>query len=133
MSIRNLELFLKPSSVALIGASTRPHSVGAVILKNILEAGFQGDVFLVNPKHRTMVGLPTYPNVASLPKSPDLAVIAIPPDSVPGVVAEVGACGTKAAVVITAGLGEGGLQERSGTPPCYAERCAALFPQDRRS
>lgn len=110
MSIRNLEFFVKPSSVALIGASTRPHSVGAVILKNILEAGFQGDVFLVNPKHRTMGGLPTYPNVASLPKSPDLAVIAIPPDSVPEVIAEAGACGTKAAVVITAGLGEGGLQ-----------------------
>ncbi len=110
MSIRNLELFLKPSSVALIGASTRPRSVGAVILKNILAAGFQGDVFLVNPKHRTMDGLPVYPNVASLPKSPDLAVIAIPPDSVPEVIAEVGACGTKAAVVITAGLEEGGLQ-----------------------
>ena len=110
MSIRNLELFLKPSSVALIGASTRPNSVGAVILKNILAAGFKGDVFLVNPKHRTMNGLTTYPNVASLPKSPDLAVIAIPPESVPEVIAEVGACGTKAAVVITAGLGEGGLQ-----------------------
>lgn len=110
MSIRNLEYLLKPSSVALIGASARPRSVGAVILKNILEAGFQGELFLVNPKRRTVQGLPTYPDVASLPKSPSLAVIAVPPDSVPAVAAAVGARGTKVAVVITAGLGEGGLQ-----------------------
>ncbi len=110
MSIRNLQFILKPSSIALIGASERPGSVGAVILNNILEAGFRGDVFLVNPNHRTIKGLPCHPDVAALPKSPDLAVIAIPPDFVPGVVEKVGARGTKAAVVITAGLGEGGMR-----------------------
>lgn len=110
MSIRNLEFLMKPSSVALIGASARPGSVGAVILKNILGAGFQGEVFLVNPRRRNLEGLPVYPSVASLPKSPDMAVIAIPPDSVPEAIAEVGACGAKVAVVISAGMGEGGLQ-----------------------
>ncbi|SPF35302.1 CoA-binding domain protein [Syntrophobacter sp. SbD1] len=110
MSIKNLEFLLKPSSVALIGASTRPHSVGAVILKNLVGSGFKGDIFLVNPRHRTMEGLPVYPSAASLPKPPDLAVIAVPPDSVPAVTAEVGARGAKAAVVITVGLGEGGSQ-----------------------
>ncbi|MHC1725931.1 MAG: acetate--CoA ligase family protein [Syntrophobacteraceae bacterium] len=101
---------MKPSSVALIGASARPGSVGAVILKNILGAGFHGEIFLVNPKHRSLEGLPVYPGIASLPVSPDMAVIAVPPDSVPEVVADAGACGAKVAVVITAGMGEGGLQ-----------------------
>jgi acetyltransferase len=110
MSVRNLEYLLKPSSVALIGASARPNSVGAVILRNIFEAGFRGDIFLVNPKYETIGGLTAYPNVRSLPKAPDLVVIAVPPESVPEVMAEVGLCGSKVALVITAGLGEGGLR-----------------------
>jgi acetyltransferase len=110
MSIKNLNFLLNPSSVALIGASSRPHSVGEVILKNILHTGFKGDVFLVNPRYQFMGGLPAYPNVASLPRAPDLAVIAVPPDCVPEVMAQLGACGAKAAVVITACLGEGGSQ-----------------------
>ncbi len=108
MSLRNLDFMLNPSSVALIGASSRPHSVGEVILQNILNAGFKGDLFLVNPRYQLMGGLPAYPSVASLPRSPDLAVIAVPPESVPEVTAQLGACGAKGAVVITACLGEGG-------------------------
>ncbi|MCB2145387.1 MAG: bifunctional acetate--CoA ligase family protein/GNAT family N-acetyltransferase [Deltaproteobacteria bacterium] len=108
MSVRNLKPLFNPSSVALIGASTKPFSVGAVAVRNIYAAGFQGDIYLVNPRHTTIDGHPCFADVASLPKAPDLAVIATAPESVPELIAQLGARGTKAAVVITAGFGEGG-------------------------
>jgi acetyltransferase len=108
MTIRNLAFAFKPKSVALIGASTRPSSVGAVVAQNLLGGGFAGPVMPVNPKHKEIAGVRTYPNVASLPATPDLAVISTPPQVVPQIIAELGARGTRAAVVITAGFGEGG-------------------------
>lgn len=104
MSIRNLEHIFKPRSVALIGASRRPGSVGAVLARNLLTSGFDGPVMPVNPKYRAIEGVLTYPDIASLPVTPDLAVISTPPQSVPGIVAELGERGGKAAIVITAGL-----------------------------
>lgn len=108
MSVRNLDFLFKPASVALIGASAKPRTVGAVALRNLYAAGFHGEIFLVNPRRFEIDGHPCFKNVASLPKAPDLAVIATPPNTVPEVIAELGARGTKAAVVITAGFGEGG-------------------------
>jgi len=107
MSIRNLEHLLKPQSVAVIGAGTRPHSVGAVLARNLFGAGFGGPVMPVNPKHESIEGVLTYPDVAHLPLTPDLAVIATPPETVPGLVSDLGARGTKAVVIVTAGFGEG--------------------------
>jgi acetyltransferase len=107
VTIRNLEFMLRPRSVALIGASTTPHSVGATVARNLFGAGFEGPVMPVNPHHDSIEGVLTYPNVASLPVTPDLAVIATPPDTVPPLIAELAARGTKAAVVISAGFGEG--------------------------
>ncbi|HEY0675406.1 MAG TPA: CoA-binding protein, partial [Immundisolibacter sp.] len=104
MTIRNLNYLFKPKSVALIGASTRPGSVGAVLARNLFRAGFDGPVMPVNPKYVAVEGVLAYKNVASLPLAPDLAVIATPPESVPGLIAELGARGTKAAVIITAGF-----------------------------
>jgi acetyltransferase len=108
MSVRNFKQLFNPSSVALIGASTRPNSVGAVATRNIYAAGFQGDVYLVNKRHAQIDGHPCLPDIASLPNAPDLAVIATPPDTVPALIGQLGARGTRAAVVITAGFGEGG-------------------------
>jgi acetyltransferase len=107
MSVRNLNLLFNPTSVALIGASAKPRTVGAVALRNIYAAGFHGDIYLVNPGRSEIDGHPCFADVAGLPKAPDLAVIATPPDSVPGLISQLGARGTKAAVVITAGFGEG--------------------------
>ncbi len=107
MTIRNLDYLFKPRSIALIGASRRPNSVGAVLARNLLQGGFDGPVMPVHPKHDHIQSVPSYPNVKSLPRPPDLAVIATPPETVPGLIAELGALGTKAAVVITAGFGEG--------------------------
>ena len=107
MSIRNLEYLFQPRSIALIGASRKEHSVGAVVARNLVEAGFEGPVMPVNPRHPEIQGLQAYPDVESLPQAPDLAVIATPPATVPGIVQQLGERGTRAAVVITAGFGEG--------------------------
>ncbi len=104
MSIRNLEAFFHPRSIALIGAAKRPKSVGAVIAANLFSGGFSGPIMPVNPKHRSVNGVLTYPDVASLPVTPDLAIICTPPDSIPGLIAELSERGTKDAVVVTAGL-----------------------------
>ncbi len=108
MTIRNLQFLFKPKSVALIGASKRPGSVGALVARNLFRSGFDGPVMPVNPKHGAIEGVLTYPDVASLPLVPDLAVIGTPPETVPGIIADLAGRGTKAAVVITAGFGEGG-------------------------
>jgi acetyltransferase len=108
MTIRNLQYLLRPKAVALIGASKRPSSIGAVVARNLLRGGFDGPVMPVNPRHRAIEGVLTYPDVASLPVTPDLAVVATPPDTVPGLVAELAGRGTRGVVVITAGFGEGG-------------------------
>ena len=106
MSIRNFDKLFRPRSVALIGASDRPSSVGAVVLRNLRRDGFRGELMLVNPHHQTLDGLTVYPAVSVLPAAPDMAVIVTPPATVSGLIAELAARGTKAAVVITAGFGE---------------------------
>jgi acetyltransferase len=108
VSIRNLDGLFKPRSVALIGASKERSSVGAVLAHNLFNSGFDGPIMPVNPRHAAIEGVLTYPDAASLPVVPDLAVIATPPPTVPKLIGELASRGTKAAVVITAGFGEGG-------------------------
>lgn len=110
MSIRNLESLLNPKSVALIGASARASTVGAVIFQNLFSAGFKGGIFPVNPHYEKIKGVKVYPDIASLPVAPDLAIIATPRDSVPDMISQLASRGTGAAVVITAGFGEGGCE-----------------------
>jgi acetyltransferase len=105
MSIRNLQYLFGPRSIAVIGASNKPHSVGATVLHNLVEAGFAGAILRVNPKYDALDGHRVYPTVASLPMAPDLAVICTPPATIPDIVKDLGERGTKAAIVITAGLG----------------------------
>ena len=118
MSIRNLDKLFAPGSVALIGATPRPGSVGAVVARNLRRAGFAGELMLVNPHHDTIDGLTVHSNVASLPQPPDLAVIVTPPQTVPCLVRELAERGTRAAVIITAGFGE------LGEPGCALQQAA---------
>ena len=113
MSVRNLDKLFKPKSVALIGATMRAGAVGAVVLRNLRRAGPKMSLMLVNPHHQELEGLPVYKDVASLPETPDLAIIVTPPETVPGLVRDLGARGTKAAVIITAGFGELGERGRA--------------------
>ena len=105
MSVRHLDSLFRPASVAVIGASNRPGSVGAVIMRNLVAGGFAGPIMPVNPRADAVAGVLAYESVAALPQAPDLAVICTPPPAVPGLVADLAARGTRAAVVITAGLG----------------------------
>ena len=102
MSVRNLDHLFRPKSIALIGASDRPRSVGATVMRNLLEGGFAGPVWPVNASHRNVAGRPAFRDVASLPQAPELAVICTPARTVPGLINELGLCGTRAAVVLSA-------------------------------
>lgn len=103
-----LELFLAPRSVAVIGAGRRRGGVGRATLESIVEGGFPGEVWPVNPSAKTIAGRRAYPDVASLPEPPDLVVIAVPAAAVPGAVREAADAGVKAAIVLSAGFKESG-------------------------
>ncbi|MGN0903533.1 MAG: acetate--CoA ligase family protein [Alphaproteobacteria bacterium] len=104
MTTENLDKLFAPKSVALIGASNRPMSVGSVIMQNLLEGGFQGDIMPVNPKGELIHGVQSYKSVPDLPKTPDLAVLCIPPTAVPDSIQQLCEKGTRAAIIIAAGL-----------------------------
>lgn len=101
-----LNRFFTPKSVAIVGASARDNSVGYRLLLNMQEAGFAGGLYPINPKHEQLLGLTTYPDLISLPETPDLVVIATPAASVPSVVRLCGEKGVKSVVIISAGFAE---------------------------
>ncbi len=98
----------EPKSVAIIGASERERSVGSVLVRNMLNAGFKGKLFAVNPKHESVFGLPCFPTVEEVPLRLDLVVVAIRAESIPGIMESCGRAGVKAAVVVSAGFSETG-------------------------
>ncbi|MGE5503545.1 MAG: bifunctional acetate--CoA ligase family protein/GNAT family N-acetyltransferase [Actinomycetota bacterium] len=100
MSVRNLPHLFEPTSVAVIGASERPRSVGNVVMRNLLDGGFAGPIIPVNPKRRAVAGVLAYADVASMPLVPDLAVVCTPGPTVPALLDQLGARGVKAAVVV---------------------------------
>jgi len=104
MTVRHLDQLFAPRSVAVFGASDRPGSVGATVWRNIRQGAFAGPRWPVNPKRERLGEDPCFANVASLPEAPELAVICTPPATVPGLIEALGARGTRAAVVLTAGL-----------------------------
>ena len=103
MSIRHLDRLFAPTSVAVFGASERPGRVGTTVWRN-LHAQFPGRLYPVNPKHATLDGVKAYASVKALPEAPDLAVICTPADTVVKLIGQLGERGTRAAIVVTAGL-----------------------------
>jgi acetyl coenzyme A synthetase (ADP forming)-like protein len=104
--VASMSAVLAPSSVAVVGASARPHAVGHEVLRNLLDGGFTGAVYPVNPKHDSVLGVAALPSPADLPDPPDLAVVAVPASQVLDVVRACGERGTRAIVLISAGFGE---------------------------
>src|SRR6516164_5953577 len=100
-------LFL-PESVAVIGASERPGSVGRSVLWNLLSSPFGGTVFPVNSKRTNVLGIKAYPSVRDLPDKVDLVVVTTPADTVPDIIAETVDLGIPAGIVISAGFKEHG-------------------------
>ena len=111
MTIRNLNLLFQPRSVVLVGASERPGSIGLHVAENLLRGGYTGEIAFVNPGRDVLLGKPCHRSVEALPFAPGLAVIATPPDTIPGIIDDLGRKGCKAAVVITAGV-KGDLAQR---------------------
>ncbi len=99
--------FFGPRSIAVVGASERPGTIGRAIMVNLLEA-FGGEVYPVNVKYETVFGLRCYKSIRELPKAPDLAVIAVPAASTPRIVEELCELGVGFAIVISAGFKEVG-------------------------
>ncbi|WP_332773854.1 bifunctional acetate--CoA ligase family protein/GNAT family N-acetyltransferase [Phenylobacterium sp.] len=110
MTTRNLDALFHPGVIALVGASNSPGSVGQVLSRNLLESGFAGPVLPVALNASAIRSAVAYRSVTDLPLTPDLAVIATPAATVPGLIAELGARGCRAAVVISAGFDTGRRQ-----------------------
>ncbi len=105
---RPLDPFFSPRTIAVIGASAKPGSVGRALLENL--ADFRGSVFPVNRRHATLLGRRAYPEIGAVPEAVDLAIIATPAATVPDIVRECVAAGVAGAVIASAGFKEGGAE-----------------------
>jgi acetyltransferase len=97
-----LRPLLAPTSVALVGASDKPATLGRVVFENLLEGGFKGELHAVNPNHRRILGKRCYSSLASIDRPVELALIGVPCAAVPGVLDQGGRAGVKAAVILSA-------------------------------
>jgi len=122
MSTYRLRNLLLPSSIALVGGSPRPNSVGRAILDNIVKARFEGKLGLVNSRYSQLSDIPAVRTLAELPFAPELVVITTPPRSIPELIDRAGAMGAAAALIITSGLGHG-----PGSLAEQAERAAQKY------
>jgi len=109
--LKPLESIFNARSVAVVGASANPEKTGHIILKNIIEGGFEGKIYPVNPKAGEILGLPCYPSVTAINDSVDVVLIVVPSKFVPDVMEEEGKKGVTGAVVISGGFGEIGNGE----------------------
>jgi len=112
MAIRDLDSIFRPKRIALIGVSNNPNSVGGITLRNLVGGGFRGVVYPINPKHEAVMGIPCYPDVKTLPKTPDLAVIMTAAKYVPDIIEDCGEAGINGIVIMTAGFKETGSDGR---------------------
>ncbi len=108
MPVRNLDKLFHPNRIAVIGASPTVGKVGQVVLHNLIHGGFQGEIHPVNPKYETVADLPAFARVGDLPRTADLAILCTPAATVPSLVAECGAAGIRAVIIISAGFRESG-------------------------
>ncbi len=109
----DLDHFFNPRSVSVVGASSSPGKLGTLLLQNIIEQGFQGTLFPVNPSLSEAFGLRCYPSISSLPVVPDLSVILIPAEKIASSVQEHAKKGIKNIIVISAGFKEIGPTGKS--------------------
>ncbi|MFP4322450.1 MAG: acetate--CoA ligase alpha subunit [Anaerolineales bacterium] len=105
-----LDAFFKPNAVAIIGASRDPGKLGYSVLSNLVESGYDGGIYPLNPKADSILGYRAYPALSDLPETPELAVIVIPYQYVPAAVTECGEAGIPAVIVISAGFREVGRE-----------------------
>lgn len=129
MGIRKLSSIFRPQRIALIGVKNDPKSVGGITLSNLVGGGFKGVVYPVNPKHEAVLGIQCFPNVASLPKTPDLAVITTGAQQVPQLIRECGEAGINGVIIMSAGFKEIGAEGKALEDRVKAEK--AKYPDMR--
>jgi acetyltransferase len=103
-----LHTLFEPESIAIIGASETPNSIGVTLVRNMLDSGYKGKLFFVNPKHETVFGQKSYPAVDAIPQRLDLAVICTKAESVPDIIDACGRAGCRNAIIIAGGFSEAG-------------------------
>src|SRR5262245_27058106 len=106
----SLDPIFRPRSVAVVGASRHPASIGREVVRNLVDGGYAGKVFPVNPKASVVHSMKCYPSLSAIPDEVDLVVIVVPRQVVPRIVAECGRKGVKGIVTITAGFKEVGAR-----------------------
>jgi len=102
-----LDRLFAPKAIAVFGASTRKNAVGTRLYQNLLDAGFQGSIYPINPKYTELEGKRCYPSIRAIDNQIDLVVITTPANTVPDIMRECGEHGVRAAIVISAGFSEG--------------------------
>lgn len=107
----NLNPFFEAKSIAVVGASSKEGKTGHTILRNLINSGFQGQIYPINPKSDNILWLQAYPTITAVEAPIDLAVFTIPAAGLPNAMEEAGKVGVKAAIIITGGLGEVGQQD----------------------
>jgi len=112
MGLYNLDKIFEPESIAVVGASEKEGSIGSVHVQNLIQGGYQGKIFPVNPHYTSTHGLKAYPSISRIDHAVDLAIIAIPISSVPSVIRECAQVRVGGAIVVSAGGKETGPQGR---------------------
>lgn len=112
MAEHYLKKLFMPSSVAVFGANERANSVGGIVYNNILQGGFKGEVYPINPKYQELLGRRCYPSLEALNKPVDLMVVATPAATIPAIMDSAGRHGIPTAVVLSAGFSETGEEGR---------------------
>lgn len=110
MVLAKLDSFFKPKSIAVIGASKKPDKIGYAVLKNIIDSGFAGEIYPLNPKEESILEKKAFAKITDINPPPELALICVPAVATEEVVKECGEAGVKNLVVITAGFKETGTQ-----------------------
>ena len=127
-----LSPLLEPRSVGIIGASERAGSLGDVLIRNMLDAGYKGKLFAINPKHESVHGVACYKSVEDVPQRLDLVVIALRADKVPAIIDSCGHAGVKAVIVLSGGFAESGprgaLYQRQMVDAAQRHRIRLLGP-----
>src|SRR5574339_356580 len=103
-----LDAIFAPKSVAVIGATETPGSVGRTIVWNLISSSFCGTIYPVNPKRTSILGIKAYPSLAAVPEVVDLIVVVTPAKTIPNIIKEAVDLGVKSAIIISAGFKETG-------------------------
>lgn len=111
MPQQGLDALFRPASIAVIGASHRDNGAGKLVMKNLLAGNFSGPVMPVNPKYEAVAGVMAYPDINSLPRIPDLAIICTPANKNAQIIEQLGQKGCKAAIILAAGTSNSQLEQ----------------------